>query len=66
MGTDIFFICRLIVRTKIDTNHQLLALILHKLPLSFQVDLEPQGKIHVIVELKWHGKFENRINRCEL
>lgn len=26
--------------------------------LSFQVDLEPQGKIHVIVELKWQGKFD--------
>lgn len=24
---------------------------------NFQVDLEPMGKIHVIVELKWHGKF---------
>lgn len=25
---------------------------------NFQVDLEPMGKIHVIVELKWHGKIE--------
>lgn len=25
----------------------------------FQVDLEPQGKIHVIIELKWHGKSDD-------
>lgn len=27
---------------------------------SLQVDLEPQGKIHVIVELKWHGMCVNQ------
>lgn len=27
----------------------------NNIPSEFQVDLEPQGKIHVIVELKWQG-----------
>lgn len=36
-------------------------LILFILFQILQVDLEPHGKIHVIVELKWHGKLSMRL-----
>lgn len=31
----------------------------HIYSFDLQVDLEPQGKIHLLVELKWHGKLSS-------